>query len=385
MTGPSNPSIEGTWDPKFAHLRDVFEENFRERGEIGAAVCVYQDGEKVVDLWGGVADPATGRAWGADTIVGMMSIGKSMAAVCVLILADRGRLDLDKPVAAYWPEFAQGGKADITVRTLMQSKAGLLYADAAPDGAGFDWDTMIRAFEIQEPEWEPGTMGGYHSMSMGFLLGELVRRVDGRRLEDFFDDEVAGPLGVDYRFGLRRADFARTAKIIAAADVETINQMLTPGTNLNRSWRIRPRPATMDPNNDPDYLMARFPSSNGQGNARAVARVYALLAGFGELDGVRLMSRELVEVARTESWANVCPSLGTHQRYGCGFLLPSDAGYPWPNPKAFGHPGLGGAIGVADPEARLSFSYSPNRLATDLTGVGDRCAALIDALWSKND
>ncbi|MET4923060.1 serine hydrolase [Streptomyces sp. PSRA5] len=377
--GQSSPSpVEGTCEPGFARVRKAFEENFRRRGEVGASVCVYHDGKKVVDLWGGVADPAAKRAWYRDTTVGMMSVGKSMAALCVFMLAHQGKLDLDKPVAAYWPEFAQAGKAEITVRTLLQSKAGLLYADAAPDGSGYDWKTMIHAFEVQEPVWRPGTKGGYHSMSMGFLLGELIRRVDGRHLDRFFDDEVAGPLGVDYRYGLRRADFQRTAKIIPNPDNGSLGQIMTPGTKMYRAWRVRPY--AKDPNNDPGYLMARFPSSNGQGNARSVARVYAVLANWGELDGVKLVSRDMVEQARTVSWEGTCQMTDRYTRYGCGFLLPEKTLMPWPGKHAFGHPGLGGSVGIADPESGLAFSYSPNYLAGG-AGLGERCTALIQALW----
>ncbi|MEU3064610.1 serine hydrolase domain-containing protein [Streptomyces subrutilus] len=379
----SEAVVCGEFEPGFERVRDAFEANFRTRGEMGAAVCVYSNGRKVVDLWGGLADPESQTPWHRDTIVGMMSVGKGMAALCVLMLADRGQLDLDEAVASYWPEFAQAGKAEITVRTLLQSKAALLFADAAPDGSGFDWDTMIRSFESQAPEWEPGTKGAYHTMSAGFLLGELVRRVDGRPLETFFDDEVAGPLGVDYRFGLRRADFPRTAKISAPLDQTLLDQMATPGTPLHRAWRIRPRPADLraNPSNDPDYLMARFPSANGQGNARAVARVYAALAESGELDGVRLISRELIDQARTPSWEDICPMTGMYTRYGAGFVLPDETTVPWPGRRAFGHPGLGGALGIADPEARLAFAYSPNHLDNG-AGLGERCTALIDALWS---
>lgn len=373
-------SIEGDCAPEFAPLREAFEENFRERGELGAAICVYRDGRKMVDLWGGVADPKTGVPWRHDTIVCMMSVGKGMAALCVLMLADRGKIDLDAPVAAYWPEFAQAGKEKISVRTVLQAKAGLLYADHAPEGAAYDWDVMIRAIEKQEPAWEPGTKGGYHSVTAGFLLGEIVHRVDGRRIDRFFDEEVAGPLGVDYRFGLRWADFPRTAALTPNPASHTFVQTRQKDTKLGRAWRIRPE--TEDHYNDPAYRLALFPSSNGHGNARAVARVYAALAGFGEIDGVRLLSREMVETARQESWDELCQMTDRPFRYACGFFLPKPMYVPWgPNPKAFGHPGAGGAIGMADPEAGLSFSYSPNFMCSG-GGVGDRCEALIQALFN---
>jgi len=380
MSRGEGPRIEGECAPEFARIRDTFEANFRERGEIGAAVCVYKDGRKAVDLWGGIADPASGRAWHHDTIVAMMSVGKSMAALSVLMLVDRGLVDLDSPVAAYWPEFGQGGKAGITVRTLLQGKAGLLYADHAADGAAYDWDAMVRAFETQTPEWEPGTKAGYHSMSAGILFGEVVHRVDGRMISQFFDEEIAGPLGIDYRFGMKRADFARTATIIPNPDSVTFTQTRQPETKLGRAWRVRPQ--SDDHYNDPAYRTGVFPSSNGHGNARAIARVYAALGNGGEIDGVRLVSPMIVEEARTESWNGICEMTDRHFRYACGFFLSQPPLLPFgPNSKAFGHPGAGGAIGFADPEAKLSFSYSPNFMCGG-AGVGDRCEALVHTLFA---
>ncbi len=372
--------VSGECDSRYGRIRETFEANFAERGEVGAAVCVYENGRKVVDLWGGWADRDTRRPWERATLVCMMSVGKSLAALCVLILADRGAIDLDAPVADYWPGFAQAGKAEITVRTLMQGKAGLLYADHAADGAAYDWETMIRAFELQAPEWEPGTKGGYHSMSAGFLLGELVRRAGGRPFEVFFDEEVARPLGVDYRFGLDDADIARTATIIPNPASVTFTQVRDRSTKLGRAWRVRPDFA--DHYNSDAYRRSVFPSSAGHGNPRAVARIYALLAGGGELDGVRLLSPELIEQARTESWSGICEMTDRDFRYACGFFLNHPPLLPFgTNPRAFGHPGAGGAIGFADPEAGLAFSYSPNFMCGG-AGVGDRCGALVDSLYA---
>lgn len=379
---PADTGIKGSCDPAFERVRQVFEDNFQLRGEVGAAVCVYKDGSKVVDLWGGVADPATGMPWVEDTIVCMMSVGKSMTALAVLMLIERGEIDLDAPVARYWPGFAQAGKADIAVRTLLTGQAGVIYADHAADGAAYDWDAMVTAFEQQEPAWEPGTRGGYHSMSMGILLGELVHRVDGRMIDRFFAEEIAGPLDVDYRFGLDDAEIARVSDIIRNPGSVTLTQIADPTTRMGRAWRVVPNAA--DRYNTDEFRRAVFPSSNGHGNARAIARVYAALACGGSLEGVHLLSPELVEVARTEAWKGTCAMTGRQFRYGHGFFL----NYPplaplGPNDRAFGHPGAGGAIGIADPEARLSFSYSPNFM-TDGAGVGDRSTALIDAAFAAD-
>lgn len=371
------PQIHGTCDPAFGQVKDVFAENFRSRGELGAAVCVYKDGEKVIDLWGGVADRATGRPWQQDTIVFMASVYKSISALCVLMLVDRGKIDLEAPVARYWPEFAQAGKDKISVRTLLSAQAGVIYADAAPDGAMLDWDVMIDALAQQAPAWEPGTKGGYHSMSCGFLLGELVRRVDGRMVGAFLAEEIAGPLGADYKMGLSTHDMSRAVSLIPNPESVTLNQIADPTTKMGRAWRVRPK--------DPDYQNTAMYrrgtrlSGNGYGNAGGVARIYAALANGGSLDGVHLVSPELIEIARTESWRGICEMTGRPFRYGVGFFLNYPPLMPFgSNNRAFGHPGAGGAIGIADPEARMSFSYSPNLMCAG-AGVGDRCEALVAA------
>ncbi len=374
--------VQGYCDPAFIRVRDAFEENFRSREELGAAVSIYKDGEKVVDLWGGVADQKTGKAWDKDTIVCMMSVGKSMTALSLLMLVDRGKVDLNAPVAKYWPEFAQEGKGEITVRTLMEGRGGILYADAAPDGAMFDWDIMIDALAKQKPEWAPGTkgMGAYHSMSCGYLLGEVIRRADGRMMNTFFEEEIAKPLGVDYKFGLSDEDIKRVSDIIPNPGSVTFNQTRDQATKLGRAWRVRPN----DPlhYNSENYRKGVSPSSNGHGNARAIARVYAALANGGSLDGVHLISPEIMEIARTESWRGICQMTDRDFRYGVGFFLNHPPLLPFgTNDRAFGHPGAGGAIGFADPEAKLSFSYSPNFMCAG-AGVGDRCTALINATFA---
>ena len=366
--------IHGECAPEFAAVGETFAENFRTRGELGAAVCVYKNGVKRVDLWGGWADEARTRPWREDTIICMMSVGKGMAALCAWMLADRGLIDMDAPVARYWPEFAQAGKGAITVDTLISGRAGLLYADAAPDGAGFDWETMIRAYEVQVPDWEPDTKHAYHSASYGYLIGELVRRVDGRPLQTFLDEEVARPLGADYGYGTRGASPDRVADIIPNPESHTFVQTRDPSTKMGRAWRMRP--ASPDNYNDVRMRTGMMPSTNGHGNARAVARIYAALACGGSLDGVRLLSMETIDRMRTESWFGRCEMTDRIFRYARGFFLSEPLMSPMGhNPRAFGHPGAGGALGFADPENGISFSYSPSLMCSG-GGLGDRCAAL---------
>lgn len=380
MTQASSMHIDGSCDPAFSHVREVFAENFHRRGEIGAAVCVYREGRKVVDLWGGIANPETGTPWRQDTISCMMSVGKSLAALALLMLVDRGRVDLEGPVARYWPEFTQNGKQDITVRTLMSSLAGLIYADAAPNGSAYDWEVMCRALAAQKPEWPPGTQGAYHSMTYGYLLGEIVRRVDGRMINVFFREEIARPLGIDYGFGVAEADLPRVAPIAANPGSVTLTQIKDVTTKLGRAWRVRDSAC---PYNEPGFRAAVVPSSNGHGNARAVARVYALLERGGTLDGVRLLSPALVEEMRTESWRGTCGMTDRQFRYGLGFFLNYPPLLPFgANARAFGHPGAGGAIGIADPDAGLAMSYNPNLMCAG-AGMGERCEALVEAVLGK--
>ncbi len=372
--------IGGHCDPEFAQVGDTFAANFRDRGELGAAVAVYKGGRKVVDLWGGWADLARTRRWEEDTIVCMMSVGKGMAALCVWMLVDRGLIDPDAPVARYWPGFAQAGKAGISVGTLLAGKAGLLYADYAPAGAGYDWDVMIDALERQAPAWEPGTSHGYHSATAGYLFGELVRKVDGRPVDQFLREEVTAPLRVDYGYGAAWADPALVADIIPNPDSHTFVQSRDPSTKLGRAWRMRPE--SSDHYNDVRMRTGLLPSTNGHGNARAVARIYAALAAGGTLDGVHLVSPGTIDRMRAESWFGTCEMTGRIFRYAYGFFLNEPLMSPMgSNPRAFGHPGAGGSLGFADPENGLAFSYSPSLMCAG-GGLGERCHLLSAAVYA---
>ncbi len=260
--------------------------------------------------------------------------------------------------------------------------AGLIYTDTAPRGAILQWDEMVHAIERQAPEWPPGTRGAYHSTTYGFLTGELVRRVDGRPFAQFFREEVTLPLGVEYRFGLSEDDEGRIAEIIPNPASSTVSLIEQPDTSIGRAWRVRPEePGLLY--NLPSFRRAVIPSGNGHSHARGTARIFALLANGGGLDGVRLLSPELIEQARTPQWDSACGLTGRPYRYGLGFFLNKPPLTPFgPNPRAFGHPGLGGAVGIADPENALAFSYSPNWLCAG-EGVGERSEALIRAAFES--
>lgn len=376
--------IHGECDPRFQGIRDVFQSNFALRGELGAAVCVYRDGEQVVDLWGGHLDWERAQPWKDDTIVCMASVTKSMVALCLHILIDRGEVDLDAPMAQYWPEFAQAGKADITVRQSLGNNDGVIFNDASQAGDWLDRDAIIASIAIQEPAWAPGSRGAYNSFNYGFLVGEIVRRVSGQSPGTFLRAEITEPLGIDYHLGVGETDLPRISNLYPNAESVTLNAFNDPSTKLARAWHSLPTDSgELGPLNREDFRRKEFPSGGGTGNARAVAKVYAALAGGGEVDGVRLWSPAAVERMRELQWDGVCGITDRPFRMGLGVFLnsPPLSGMG-PNPRAFGHMGAGGAFAFADPEAGLSFSYSPNYMCAG-AGVGDRCDALVNALYAN--
>ena len=374
--------IEGTCDTRLERVRAAFEENLRFRSELGAAVCVYIDGDKVVDLWGGYSDRDRTQPWQEHTIVNMASVTKGMTALCVHILVDRDAIDLDATMATYWPEFAQAGKDTITVRQTLGHNDGVIFNDMAPDDAWLDWHAITRAIEVQKPAWEPGTRGAYNSFNYGFLIGEPIRRVDGRTPGVFFREEIAEPLGADYHIGLADADLARVTDLNPNPKSTTLNAFKDPSTNLARAWHTLPKGGDTVPFNRREYRVKEFPSGNGHGNARAAARIYAALARGGEIDGVRVLSEDAVARMTELQWGGICGMTDRPFRMGLGLFLNSPPLQAMgPNMGAFGHMGAGGAFAFADRERRLAFAYSPNFMCEG-AGVGDRCEALVAAVFS---
>lgn len=373
--------VSGEVDPGFVRVQEVFQENFAEREELGAAVSVWHDGRKVVDIWGGWCDPMHTKPWNENTIVCMMSIAKGMTALCAHILIERGRMELEAPVAEYWPAFAQAGKAAITVRQLIGHHAAMVYPDNAPDGSYFDWHAMVEALAAKSPDWEPGSLGAYHSSTYGYLIGELIRQVDGRTPGLFFREEIAEPLQLDYHIGLSEDELARVADIVPNPGSATYNARQDPTTNLGRAWRALP-PVDGVIYNDHRYRTRELPSSNGHGNARAVAKLYALLACGGKLGEKRLFLAETVARIAEQQWDNVCGLTGRRYRMGLGLFLNTPEFAPMgPNPQSFGHIGAGGALGFADPDGRLSFSYCSNYMCSG-AATGERCGALVEATYA---
>jgi CubicO group peptidase (beta-lactamase class C family) len=348
-------SIEGNCHRRFAAVRDCFVANFTLGLETGAAVAVTHDGELVVDLWGGFSDRARTEPWRADTIVNMMSVSKAVSGICTYLLVDRGRLDPDAPVATYWPEFAAAGKSSLPLRFVLDHRAGLPFVlEPLPRGAAYEPGVVAAALARQAPLWPPGEAAGYHVLSQGFLLGEIIKRVTGKSLGTFFRDEIAEPLGLDYHIGLGPAEEARCAQFIMAEDGPLKKSLALPQSDEGRFWAEL---AADEDFNSPSWRRAEIPSSNGHGNARAVARLYgALVAG-------RIMSKPALARMATEQHNLVERYWKHHYHQGSGVVLnsPPIAGMG-PNPRAFGHHGAGGAIGFGDPDAGLGFSYAMNRM-----------------------
>jgi CubicO group peptidase (beta-lactamase class C family) len=378
------PEIHGVCDPRFAGVRDALAANFRAYGEVGAAVAVTVDGVPVVDLWAGWMDRTRARAWQRNTLVNVFSVGKAMAALSLLVLVERGQIDLDAPVARYWPEFAAQGKDAATVRMLLGHRAGLpATRDPLPNLAMYDWQRMTTALAREAPWWEPGQRHGYHVNTFGFLVGELVHRVSGVSIDRFFRDTIAAPLDADFHFGIgpqedhRVADyyFAENPPRIVADTDDAARRVL-----LGCVYTNPPGIIGLGTVNTREWRAAVMPSTNGHATARAVARIYSALACGGAVDGIRVVQAETIEHAIAEVSCGLDVVLGRPSRFGLGFQLTQAERPLGPNPRSFGHFGAGGALGFADPDARLAFAYTMNQAGPRFQSPCTR--ALIDAVYA---
>jgi CubicO group peptidase (beta-lactamase class C family) len=374
--------IQGHCDARFAKVKDAFAKNFAVENEVGASFAASWNGETVVDLWGGFADAARTRPWRRDTLVNVWSTTKAMTAVCAHVLADRGQLDFDAPVARYWPEFAAAGKERLPVRWLLSHQAGLAgISEPLPAGAVLDWARMTSALAAQAPLWEPGTRSGYHGLTFGHLVGEVVRRIDGRSPGAFFRDEVARPLGAEFWIGLPEAEEPRVGEMIPPDPPEPLVAPPPPGhpQHALRSALGNPR-VTQEIANTRAWRAAEVPAANGQANARGAARVMAALACGGALDGAKLLSEATLARAIGEQCYGRDLVLGP-MRWGLGFMLASAELPLSPNPRTFGHGGWGGSFAMADVDARASLAYVMNRMSPGTTG-DKRLGRLIRAFYA---
>ncbi|NQY55266.1 MAG: beta-lactamase family protein [Ilumatobacteraceae bacterium] len=372
--------VQGTVASGLEAVRDAFVANFETQNEVGASVAATVDGEPVVDLWGGSATYDHGEGeWEEDTITNVWSTTKTMAALTCLVLADRGELDLYEPIATYWPEFAANGKEQIATRHVLSHTAGLSGWDEplVPDDY-LDHDKLVRLHAAQAPWWEPGSQSGYHAISQGYLLGEVVKRVDGRSLGTFFAEEIAGPLDADFHIGTPAEHDPRIAHIIPppsgkldAAESDDPNSVVVRTlTNPTTSAEMALRP---------EWRRRESPAANGHGNARSVARIHTATANGGSAFGKQILSTDGVERIFDEQIESTDLVLGVPQRLGMGFGLPSET-VPLPNPRTCFWGGWGGSLALIDCDAHISFSYTMNRM-DDSTLGDERGLNLLMALY----
>lgn len=390
-------AVSGWTASGFEGVREAFEANFASGQEVGAAFSAYHRGQKVADLWGGIADRSSGRPWEEDTLILVFSTTKGVTAICANKLADEGRLDVDAPVVQYWPEFGRNGKEDIPVSYLLSHQAGLAWVDGELTlEEALSWEPVIEALQNQHPNWHPGSAHGYHATTYGWLVGEVIRRVAGRSVGTYLRDEIAGPLGLDLWIGLPEEQEPRVATLISmlpegmsvdalanpGADpvLQMMAQFLGPQSKLGRAL-FAPGGALTDQAiwNSRPMRAAEVPAANGVTDARSLARIYA--ACLGEVDGIRLLSPAQLTRATTqltEGPNTVLMDLDI--QFGLGFMLHSSL-IALGGPRSFGHFGAGGSVGWADPDAELAMGYVMNRM--DMGFTGDlRSLNLINACYA---
>ena len=386
----SRVDIHGFVSNGYEAVREVFAENFSKRREIGAACCVYHKGERVVDLWGGVRNIKTGEPWEEDTMALVYSATKGLAAMTLAIAHSRGWLDYDELVCKYWPEFAQNGKEKITVRQLLAHQAGLFALDEPVDRSTVaDLDRLAEVLARQKPAWEPGTRQAYHAITLGYYESELLRRIDPqhRSLGQFFQEEIASPLGLDFYIRLSESiPDSRFASLVDPSFFEMLFGFpirLTPSVWNHRSNIRRALMGSEFPHDEKRIYSRNLevPAGGGVGTARAIARAYSVFATGGKELGLRPETlRELTAPAipATRGFYDEC--MKSEVEFSLGFMK-TNQGFPFGNPGSFGAPGAGGSLGFADPIAQIGYAYVPNRKSVVLSG-DPRDVALRQALYS---
>jgi CubicO group peptidase (beta-lactamase class C family) len=378
--------IQGTCAEQFEPVRTAFRANFDRGLDVGASVAVVLDGEPVVDLWGGTIDAGGTQPWDSDTIINVWSTTKTMTALCALLLADRGDLDFHAPVARYWPEFKEGGKEAVEVRHILSHTAGLSgWTEPIAPADLYDWDKVTSLLAAQEPWWEPGTASGYHALTQGYLVGEVVRRVSGApSLGAFFRSELAEPLGADFHIGTGPEHDHRVAKVIPPAAIPeqmaeqfallgpehvAVRTLSNPALGAEQSW-------------DEDWRRAEIPAAGGHGNARSVARVQSVLANGGELGGKRFLSEAGCQAVFEEQANGVDLVLFAPLRLGIGYgLNTADVAFG-PNEHVCYWGGWGGSVIIVDQDARLAISYVMNRMGEGTLG-DERGVNIITAAYES--
>lgn len=374
-------AVEGYCDARFQKMRDAFASSLESGEDLGGSVAVIADGEMAVDMWGGWADTERTAPWTEHTLTNVWSTTKTMTSLSALVLADRGDLDLDAPVASYWPEFAANGKGDIPVKALLSHTSGVSgWARPVEVEDIYDWDKSTAMLAAQAPWWEPRTASGYHALNQGHLVGEVIRRITGRQLGQYFAEEIAGPLQADFHIGLAPADEARVSNVVPPPplpfDLNTLDPdspcyktFTGPAPDASTAWTSAWRGADIG-------------AANGQGNARAVARAQAVIANGGEFEGVRLLSPATIERIFEEQANGIDLVLGIPLRFGIGYGLSEPTTMPYlPDGRVCFWGGWGGSIIVNDLDHRLTIAYMMNRMGEGIIG-GPRAEALVRAAYA---
>ncbi len=372
--------IEGICDKRFISAKNAFEKNFELGLEVGASFAVSLNGELVVDIWGGFSDSAKTKPWEKDTIVNVFSTTKVMTALCIYLLIDKGLIDVEAPVSKYWPEFAQANKEDVLVKHLLSHSAGLPgFDEEIPVEALYDWDRIINLLAAQKPWWRPGTKIGYHMITFGYLLGELVRRVTGRSLGTYFRENIAEPLNIDFQIGISEDYDSRVANIITPEKFFAKWQVILSKLFLRKTVKVFYNPNLEDVDfNSRAWRSAEIPSGNGHGNARSIAKVGSILACGGMYDKKKILSRSTVEeVIEPQISGRDIIMLFRPAKFGLGIGLLDNKFFI--GPRSFGWGGAGGSLCVMDLEKKLSIGYAMNKMY--IKGEDPRTGPIFKAVW----
>ncbi|MHA2287960.1 MAG: serine hydrolase domain-containing protein [Promethearchaeota archaeon] len=373
--------IKGFCDERFISVKNAFEKNFDLGLEVGASFAISLNGELVVDLWGGFTDSAKTIPWEKDTLVNVFSTTKVMAALCIHLLVDKGLIDVEEPVFKYWPEFAQASKENVLVKHLLSHSAGLPgFDEEIPNEALYDWDRTINLLASQKPWWRPGTKIGYHMTTFGFLLGELVRRITGKTLGNFFRENIAEPLNIDFHIGLPEEYDARVADIIVPEEVFAKWQVLFTKMFFKKTVKVFYNPNIENVDfNSRAWRAAEIPSGNGHGNARSIAEIGSILACGGEFDKKKIISNSTVlRAIEPQISGRDIIMIYRPAKFGWGIGLVDKKYYL--GPRTFGWGGAGGSLCIMDIEKKLSIGYAMNKM--HMKGEDPRTIPIFNAVWN---
>jgi CubicO group peptidase (beta-lactamase class C family) len=372
--------LQGKCDERFGALRSALQQNVDSGAELGASVVLDLDGEVAIDLWGGYRDEARTQPWEQDTITNVWSTTKTVTSLAALMLADRGELDVDAPVARYWPEFAAAGKQDILVRHLLSHSSGVSGLDQpAVMEDLYDFDKSTARFAAQTPWWPPGSASGYHALNFGHLIGEVLRRITGTSLKQYVADQIAGPLGADFQIGAGEHDWSRIAPVVPPPPLPFDLEALGPDSPVVKTFTGPPADAAAA--NTAAWRLADIGAANGHGNARSVARILSVISRGGEVDGVRLLRPETIELIFREQTNGVDLVLGVPLRFGIGYGLPQLDTLPYvPDQKICFWGGWGGSVIIMDLGRRMTISYMMNKMGPGIIG-SDRSEQYVRAIY----